>query len=222
MSLQIFDMLDESVLIVTDTLVSDADGAAVHFRHKVWPLPHLNAVMTVTGTAEIGVMWHALISELAGLDSIDDLDAVAREQLPRIYEHIRAHVAGDIGTATVTHFGFPRGSDTIVSDVYGLGPEQFQASRTRANGERLFAVKPKPCSFKIEALPTTPEEIEDLALKLQAENDEGLTPVRIAMGGDLIATLFRNHSIHTMRWARFPNYDASRSAMIGRPFREQE
>ena len=89
MSLLMVSQGEDSVVLVTDTLVAQgANDTPVYYSHKVHPLPQLKIVMASTGTAEVAEALLEYISTQAGLRDIDDVDKIATEKLREFQENV--------------------------------------------------------------------------------------------------------------------------------------
>lgn len=206
MSLLLYEQREDCVEILTDTLVTTADGITPSAYHrKVWEYPHLNLVMVVTGTANVGSELHLVIDGLDDASDIDDLDAIAPDVL-RAIEARLVEQFGDIGASTVHLFGFPRESKELVSYAY-TSQDGARFASSRFVGGKL-SVGPPPVAFT-PRVPETPAEKVALACLLRQEQDEmlgaGLEAVRI--GGEIVATLVERDNIRTVTWYRFADYD---------------
>lgn len=192
---------DDIAIILTDTLVVTPDYEPHSHRFKVWTLPHMNMVIAMTGTPELGDIWYSHIVNIAGAHDIEELNTIAAQSLRDIQELLDRRY-GDAGDSTVQHFGFAAGSDNLTRYSYSskddYEPKIFSGAR--------FQAKPVPPEFPLEA-PDTIEEMIDLAVRLQDVNLERLSTDGVPIGGDLFATVVKNWDIQTVRLHRFPDYD---------------
>ena len=197
MSLLMSTQAEDHAIIVTDTLVVDGDNHPHSHRFKVWTLPHMNMVIAMTGTPEVGDYWYSHIVNSAGARDIEELNTVAAQSLREIQKHLERQY-GDAGHSTVQHFGFPYGSDKLVRYSYGskndYEPEVFSGSR--------FNAKPVPPEFPL-ADPGTLDEMVELAVRLRDANRED--PEGVPIGGDIFATVISNWMIQTVRLGEFPD-----------------
>lgn len=200
MSLLMFDQTETDVLIVADTLVT-TDGEVSMFQQKVWPLPHLNAVIALTGTANVGAEWYHWITNTPGITDIETLNATAPQVLGEIYDAM-TKAYGDIGSTVIFAFGFPDGSDKIVR--YGYRSEsRFNPERSAEPG---FLAKPYPEGVKLTR-PNERAEWVSLALWMREQNYLYGTDGGVAIGGELYATQLANRQVQTVRWHRFDDYE---------------
>lgn len=201
MSLLMYSVWEDQAEIMTDTLVTQADGVTpAAYDLKAWPLPQSNMVMAVTGTANIGAEWFRLI-ESSNAD-VEALNEIAPEALRAIQATL-----GPTGISTVYHFGFPTGSADMVAYEYtSRAGNNYEPWRIPPGS---FAVKPGPGRFKTE-LPESPEEKITLARRLREEHDQRLAEGEssaVRIGGDLVAMLVKNHDIQMAQVYRFPDHE---------------
>lgn len=207
MSLLFFDQQEDGALIVTDTLVTVGDNVPVMFQSKVWQLPHLNMVMVLTGTANVGTAWYQAITTSYGLYDIESVNKITPDALNAIYAAMTTDF-GHLGSTTIYQFGFPEGYDKLVSYAYrsseSFKPERFAGSR--------FCVKPMPPEYQY-AMPANQDDIVALAHEVRDFNSQILGEGGVAIGGELYATFVENGRIQTARCHRFADYDETRKAM---------
>ena len=215
MSLLMSTQTDDLAIILTDTLVVTSDYEPHSHRHKVWTLPHMNMVIAMTGTPELGDIWHSHIVNIAGARDIEELNTIAAQSLRDIHELLEQRY-GDAGESTVQHFGFATGSDKLTrysySSKHDYEPEVFSGVRLQA--------KPVPPGFdfqiqSVSGIPESIEEMVDIALRLRDENHRRLSTDGVPIGGDLFATSISDWNIQTARLREFPHdgaLDATRQA----------
>lgn len=204
-----YDQTDNGVLIVTDTLVVDANDQPAFFAHKVWAFPTLNLVIALTGAATVGDALNHYLSTMHGPRDVEELDALAPDLLRLIDGDLRTRL-GDIGVACVYVFGFPSGSDQLVRYTYS-SRNNYESERD--SGAATF-VKPKPTAFDPD-VPTTGQELIELAVKVRHESDTGVCPHPVPIGGDLFLTDFRTGLFGTQHLYRFPDYEEHLALMNG-------
>lgn len=208
MSLLMVFQWEDWVELAADTLVvrGDEDTPAMYYP-KVYPIPHLNMVMAATGTAEVAAALLAFIVNNSDLRDIGDVDNIAPEKL----RDFRAQVTeeyGDAETSTIYLYGFPIGSDHLVSYTYtSMRGGDFESERFHGN---RFMVKPGPQTFTAD-IPYEIEERIALAYCLREEQqrfrEQGEKAV--AIGGELLAFRLERSGISSSIWHRFPDYDES-------------
>jgi hypothetical protein len=133
--------LEHLVAIAMDSQATHGDGPAkgeaLGFFTKIFPLPHLNAVLCGTGIQELVLDWFVMIQTRIIARDVVFLDTLATHLLSELAAR---HPAGD---ATIYHFGFDlnrrlrgfayRRKDGFRSEEinYGFafkpGPEDFKA-----------------------------------------------------------------------------------------------
>ena len=199
MSLLLIDQSETGATLVTDTLVSDENLDAVSYRTKVYPLPHLNMVMAVTGSVAMADAWNARLATYVPVDIVE-LDSIVQSELTGLQTKVDA-AYGDVGSSTIYHFGYPEGSAQLVRYTYWRG-EQY-ASRRHVGFD--YRVKPNTVNFELEPALTV-SSIVGMATRLKEENDAQDTPHPTPIGGDLWATEISNGQIVMLRIHRFPDY----------------
>lgn len=208
MSLLMYEVRDDHVLILSDTLVTEADRVTpVCYQSKVWLMPERNMAMALTGTAEIGLGLFSLVEQEQAFRDIEEVNEVA----PLMLRHIRDELEKlrpDNDITTVYLFGFPAGSDRPASYTYTSRDGADFAPKPGVAGN--FAYRPGAQRFTPD-YPVSAEDLVELACKIRDEQDqlrsEGLPFVRI--GGELHATRIENGQILTSVWHRFDDYDES-------------
>ncbi|MEV4670000.1 MULTISPECIES: hypothetical protein [unclassified Microbacterium] len=207
MTLLMYTVWQDAAEIVSDTLVTAADGRTpVRYQSKVWAIPRLNLAMATTGTAEIGAALHAQLNADLAIVDVEGANATAPGRL-RAIERELISIAGDIGSTTVYLFGFPHESELLSAFKYtSMDGGTFESQRIPA-GE--FAVKPKPQTFTLSSAPDAREEKIALACRVRDEQLDLMEAgaKAVAIGGELMAFLVENGSVQAERLFRFPDYD---------------
>lgn len=213
MSLLIVFQWEDWVELVADTLVvrGDDDTPSMYYP-KVYPIPQLNMVMAATGTAEVAGALLAFIVNSPGLRDINDVDAIAPEKLREFRDQV-AETYGDAETSTIYLYGFPEGSDKVLSCTYTtMRGGDFESERFQGN---KFMVKPGPQTFTAD-VPYEPEDRIALAYRLREEQrqlrEQGEKSV--AIGGELLAFRLHKDGIERSVWHRFPDYDESLPSFV--------
>jgi hypothetical protein len=107
MSLLLFQLDPESVIVATDTLATRVDGRPYLLVSKCAVLPHLGSVIAFTGTAAIGQRWAAAAVQTNLLcRDFDMLDQHTPENLRRIASEVDEEYGPISGSSTIYHFGY--------------------------------------------------------------------------------------------------------------------
>ncbi len=204
MSLLLFGQWSDSALIVSDTLVTDERQRPLTFASKVWTFPHLNMVFGMVGNTAVANAWATFINSGLICRDIEGMNHTAPDELRKILREY-VQIFGPLQSQqSFFHFGFPRGSDQLVSYTYrseaDFVPERFEGSR--------FGAQPGPRNSKLTA-PADRDGYVELATRIRTENDQGVAPDYIpgAIGGELYATQLLNGSITTQLWHQFPDHN---------------
>jgi len=212
MTLLNWELTPEGVTILSDTLSLNDTHRPRTFLTKVYPAPHLDAVVTGTGLSEIVTRFYFHVSGQAIANDIDHL----MEYAPNILRGIWLEFADKIpegATTTVYMFGISRQSGKFVG--YAL------RSTADFNAELLphgIAAKPAPA---LEELQTVVDirSFVDLALR-QQEHDRALRrQERLGIGGDLwFYSLNKSEdgslALAMARVMRLPHYDDDHELML--------
>ncbi|MGX1703720.1 hypothetical protein [Microbacterium sp. NPDC055357] len=208
MSLLFVSQTPDDVLLISDTLES-LDGIPARFSQKVHPLPNNNMTMVYLGASYLGRAWLELVTELADGDDIETLNVIAPGVLRHIYADMERQTGEKPPSATIYHFGYPTGSDRLVSYTYRSGsdfePERFEGVR--------FTAKPVPPEWKFD-VPATREAAVDLAIRVRDMNGQQQgVGWGVAIGGDLYATFVENKCVQSWLWHRFDDHDTMLQTM---------
>lgn len=208
MSLLMVTQWENWVELVADTLVvrGDDDTPTLYYP-KLYPIPQLHMVMAATGTAQVAAALLDFIINSPDLRDIEDVDEIATEKLREFRTQV-TEAYGDAETSTIYLYGFPKGSDQVVSCTYtSMRGGDFESERFQGN---RFMVKPGAQTFRAD-FPSDPEAKIELANRIREEQhgfrDEGTKWVPI--GGELLAVMLKKDEIRTAIWHRFPDFDES-------------
>ncbi len=203
MSLFLYFQTDHQVDIITDTLVSDDELNAFTYRTKVFPLLHLNMVVTGTGSVAVLDAWlNRLTLNLLPYD-IEELNQHAQHHLREVEAEVKASI-GDVGTTTIEHFGIPLGSAQVVHYTY-RSVHEFKPERSVGDWS---LIRPKAVSFE-PWIPQSVDELRQLVHMVKVENDERRTPHPVRIGGDVWITSLKQEGIIMERLVRFDDYEGT-------------
>lgn len=171
-----FDIDPEVVIVAADTLVSDADGQAVTYNHKIHELEG-GICAVATGMANVLVEW---IEEVKATTPPPDLDAIvasAPDRLAQIANDLAAAHGVDVHT---TLYVFGLYGDTYAG--FAFRAEDGYAAERLENG--FFAKPSVP-----EVIQATPHEDAQgwikLAVNLKAHEDANPVGQKVPIGGQL-------------------------------------
>lgn len=201
MTLMMFEHHTECVVIYNDTLVVAPDHSPIGFTTKAWAFPHLNMVMTATGTADVAVELHDHIKRLEHVRDITELDGLVPDALRQIQSSLVQYHEGDIGTSTIYLFGFPADSDNVVRYIY-RSREDYVSERSE---DEVIAIKPQVSTFE-PVPPQTQDEWIELANRVRDEYAPG-SEDPCPIGGEILVTVLTKAAIMSYRIHRFSDYD---------------
>jgi 8-oxo-dGTP pyrophosphatase MutT (NUDIX family) len=190
MSLLIYKIESESVLIITDTLATDAAGEPALFTSKCFLFPHMGVAMVVTGSHDIAVRWASHLDSRLVARDIDMLDLHAPSALREVWEETWSDLASGGAaegfTATAYHFG--RGTAGHFKGFKYNSVKDFESEPLPMDGT---GVKPAPDAFDWDADYTLIDLAEAARAQAEADFIAGYGPPA-RVGGHLVATILRD------------------------------
>ncbi len=207
MSLLLFMLDRESVIVATDTLATRPDGRPFLLVSKCAVLSHLGSVAAFTGNAVIGQRWAAAVHANLLCRDFDMLDKHTPESLRRITAEIEQEQGPLSGSSTIYHFGYSGIDQRYVGYVY-RSAKNF-VSEKLGDG---FGMKPPPAVMPANS-PATIEELVEVAERIRDEQNRLDVSQRVHVGGDLVFTVLEQGKIWVSTVHRFPDFDEEWQAM---------
>jgi len=215
MTLLNWEMTAEQVILFTDTLSLDGqDHRARSFTTKVFPAPHIGAVIAGTGVGQIVTRFYLNVVGGLVVNDVVHLSEFAPAMLKQDWEQTRSQLP-DGATTTVYTFGLSAKDGEFTGYAYrstaDFSPERLQHG---------MAMKP----------PTTVEDLQAIASlagfvaiskKQQAQDREPSRGKRVGIGGELWLYLLRKSessalSLQIERIERMLHYDQDREIMLAK------
>lgn len=179
-----FLLTDDAVYVVTDSLLSDADDLSpLAFTTKVYPLPHLQALICGTGHAQRIIEWVATVNITLLATNVVHLDRLAPAALRQLFaRYPKEQSAGRDITTTLYHFGFDDREQRFAGFAY-RSADDFQSERLQEG----FGFKPAP-DWPIDGKKITklPQEFIAIARKQKLQDEATMMPERVGVGGQLL------------------------------------
>lgn len=179
MTLLNWELKPDQVLIFSDTLCLDGeDRRARGFLTKVYPTPHIGAVITGTGSPD--VVTHFFIRVLnCVVKDVVHLSAFAPEMLRELWKEHQKLFPQDPSTTTIYTFGLSEDDEQFTGYAY-RSTANFEAEQM-AHG---LAIKPGTALEEANAADSL-EALISVARK-QQEHDRALPRMeRVGIGGEL-------------------------------------
>jgi hypothetical protein len=165
----VFDLSDDAVVFLIDTLATTTDGSPRFFTTKFVPLPHLSMVVCGTGSGGMADEWALRVNSHYLVAGIKNLNFHTPAGLRSLWmEHQGRHGADAEGlTTTVYHFGVSEDTGVIVDFAY-RSTDDFVPERLQSPGLHF-----KPHEGCTDGL--RPDETHaQLMRRMRAAQDAGL------------------------------------------------
>jgi hypothetical protein len=199
-----FYLQETQVLIVADTLVTNASFAPAFFTTKIHPVPHWNGLICGTGDLGLILEWHRqALGNLLARD-ISHLDEYVPECLRRLREGRSTDTASE-GTSTIYHFGLDEIEDRFVGFAY-RSTNNFQSERLRYG----LSFKP-PFDIGERKLEEFPRDFVKMCLDQRIAQENLPIEQRVFIGGHVTA--------YRLDLYRQAEQDSNVIISISRPFK---
>ncbi|MBS0220374.1 MAG: hypothetical protein JSR91_06490 [Proteobacteria bacterium] len=214
MTLLNWEMTAEQVILFTDTLSLDGqDRRARSFTTKVFPAPHIGAVIAGTGVAQIVTRFYLNIVDLV-VNDVVHLSKFAPAMLKQDWEQTKSQLP-DGATTTVYTFGLSAKDGTFTGYAY-RSTADF-AAECLHHGR---VMKPPTTIEDLQAIDSLPAFVA-ISKKQQAQDRELPRVKRVGIGGDLWLYFLRKSesgalSLQVERMERMPHYNQDRKIMLAK------
>jgi hypothetical protein len=193
MTVVIYQVTDERVAVLTDTMACDLDGTPLAFIDKCEVIPHLGVAIAGNGWAGLGERFVEVLRTSPLVRDVDTVNAVAPELLGGIWE----------GLASCR----PAGRDRTTIYVFGMSEALGVGCGFAYKSDEGFVSQPAPKgAVGITPVPSfddydvaTLDGWVDLACRLRDDGADG----RLVIGGDLMLTVLAPGSTSVSRVHRF-------------------
>jgi len=190
------------VSVWTDTLATTPAGVPAFLVSKATVLPHLGAIVAVTGALQLGSRWVEALTTSMVCRDFDMLDRLTPDLLQKIGRDVRDEFGPGMGPSTVYHFGY---SDTL-SQLVGFAYRSTKDYASERLHDNDFGVKPHPQILPSVA-PATPEEFVTLAATIRREQESKALADRVHIGGHLVCIHMEAGLITIAKVYRFDDFD---------------
>ena len=202
MSLLMYSLHPDGVSVWTDTLATTPAGVPAFLVSKATALPHLGAVVAVTGALQVGTRWVEAVTTSMVCRDFGMLDRLTPDPLRGIAKRVAAEFGPITGTSTVYHFGYSDSLDQYVGFAYRSTNDY--ASERLPDGS--FGVKPHPTKLPSSA-PAATEDVVELATTIRREQEALAEADRIHIGGDLVLIHMEDRVIAVAKVHRFDDFE---------------
>lgn len=187
MTLIAFNAEADAAHIMTDTLSYLPTGRRMGVASKIDLMPHADAAMLSQGPGSLSAAWRYTLA-VSGQDaaSIDDLDGLATELLPPLWDQLveQEPFPDDVGAdAIVFHIGYSPAHGRMKAYSY---PSNLGFARQDVSDGAYII--PTPVSNPPD--PVSDDDWRDLALTLRRERAlaDITTRLKVLIGGDVLLT----------------------------------
>lgn len=197
-----FALSEDSLFVMSDTLVSRRDGQAAFFTSKIHTLPHWDGVICGTGSLAFTLAWveHALGGILA--QDIVHVDSFATESLIELKLGHWLEFEED-RTTTIYHFGYSHEESRFVGFAY-RSANDFVSERLGYG----LGIKP-PVQLPEQQSWSWPDDFIKIAKDQRVQDDALPSEKRVGVGGHITS--------YMMDVERAPSGDRVRTT-VTRPY----
>ena len=179
MTLLNWEMAPDHVVILSDTLSLSSDSKRPrNFMTKVYPAPHLGAVITGTGIGKVVTDFYVRAVTEMIVNDVVHLSELAPDTLRSIWSELD-NILPAGATATIYTFGISRDDGEFTGFAY-RSTSDFQAEQLKHG----IGVKPAPQSGVVGEVSDLSDFVK-LAFSQQEADRELPRPKRVGIGGEL-------------------------------------
>lgn len=211
-----WELKPEHVLLLTDTLSLDpADRRALTFTTKIFPAPHIGAVIAGTGIGPVITQFYLRAIGMVVRD-VSHLAEFAQDTLQEIWKEGDALGMLPEGTTTTIYtFGLSEEEGEFKAYAY-RSTAQFQPEQLPHG----LVMKPQTTMQDLEAVDSL-EAFVALTRKQQTQDRESPREKRIGIGGDLWMYLLEKSQAGALamrieRLERMQHYDLDREVILAK------
>lgn len=202
------------VVIVSDTLMTDETGAPAAFVQKVFPIPHLDTVISGRGDAALIASWAAYAANWVIARDFDMLCELAPKMIRELEQSQKTSGSQYSGSTSVFMWGWSRRAQRFLANAYRSG--SYFAREPLQDGVMCAPGFEDPCEDLQASLSGDNIPAALIAAIQQQYLECRRNPDRIARnncGGDVMVTsllLSDDGVVQTVasRVMRFEGYDA--------------
>lgn len=214
MTLLNWELAPQHVMILSDTLaLDDQDHRAGHFTTKIYPAPHIGAVITGTGISQVITQFYQHVLGMI-VNDVVHLTEFAPSTLREIWKHFKDQLPEGTTTTAYT-FGLSEDDDVFTGFAY-RSTADFEPHLL----QRGMAVKPALAIEEMQGIDSL-EAFVALCQKQQAQDRALPRMERVGIGGDLWTYLLRKSdsgalSLKIERIQRMQHYDQDHQIMLAK------
>lgn len=214
MTLLNWELAPQHVLILSDTLALDGqDHRAGHFTTKIYPAPHIGAVIAGTGISQVITQFYEHVLGMI-VNDVVHLTEFAPSTLREIWKHFKGQLP-EGATTTAYTFGLSEDDGVFTGFAY-RSTADFEPHRLQHG----MAVKPALAMEEMQGIDGL-EAFVALCQKQQAQDRALPRMERVGIGGDLWMYLLKKSgngalSLQIDRIERMKHYDHDHEIILGK------
>jgi hypothetical protein len=215
MTLLNWELTPNHVVILSDTLcISGDDKRPRSFMTKVYPAPHISAVITGTGISKVVTEFYVRVTTEMIVSDVVHLNEFAPDSLRAIWAELAGQIPGG-ATATIYTFGLSPEDGAFTGFAY-RSTSNFDAEQMQHG----MGVKPAPASGTFPEINGLADFVK-LAYAQQAEDRALPRMQRVGIGGELwMYTMLKDDAgaldLRTQSLGAMLNYDEDLEVMLAR------
>jgi hypothetical protein len=210
MSILIYILHDDFVVLATDSLASEKGLGPLKFANKIFPLPYLNSVVSGTGMMDLTINWYTFIQKSVVIQDIVILDKIAQEKLPVLFD---SYANSDF--STVYQFGYSEEEKKHIGFAY--------RSTNGFKSERLIqsiGIKPSDNIDITNNMPGSEEALEEYVVRMAVEqkciDDQKNEDEKLGIGGNLYYSLLNKDNFSIKEIFEFPDKTTQFEKMLNK------
>ena len=212
MSVLVYLLHDDLVVLVADTLASESGLGPLKFVNKVFSLPYLNTLIAGTGIMDLAIDWYSFIQKSIVAKDIVNLDKITQNKLSDLY---KSYKTDELSTATIYQFGFCKEINRHIGFAYrstnGFVSEKLIPS---------IGIKPSDGIDLTKDQPAKEEQFEDyskrMAIQQKYIDDQKCEKERLGIGGDLYYYILKKDVIEIKKIYEFPDKNINYIEMLNK------
>jgi hypothetical protein len=210
MSVLIYLLHDDCVVLVADSLASEKGLGPLKFANKIFPIGYMNTVITGTGLMDLVIDWYSFIQKHVVAKDLLCLNKITPKKLQELYQSYNNH---HDSTATIYQFGYCVDKKKHIGFAYrssnGFESEELIPS---------IGIKPSDGIDITKDIPEPEENFKDYAIRMaieqKARDDAKNVNEQLGIGGKLFSCILKENEIRMAEIYEFPDKNSQYNLML--------